>query len=39
MSNPILKTFDYAFMSFKKQSFNGGKVRMVVSVLAMVIAY
>ena len=38
MSNPILKTFDYAFLSFLKHRVNGGMVLMVVAVLAMVIA-
>ena len=38
MGNPILKTFDYAFLSFLKHRVNGGMVLMIVAVLAMVIA-
>ena len=38
MSNPMMKTFDYAFLSFLKHRVNGGMVLMVVAVLAMVIA-
>ncbi len=38
MGNPILKTFDYAFLSFLKHRVNGGMVLMVVAVLAMVVA-
>ena len=38
MSNPILKTFDYSFLSFLKHRVNGGMVLMIVAVLAMVIA-
>ena len=38
MSNPILKTFDYSFLSFLKHRVNGGMVLMVVAVLAMIVA-
>lgn len=38
MSNPILKTFDYSFLSFLRHRVNGGMVLMIVAVLAMVIA-
>ena len=38
MSNPILKTFDYSFLSFLKHRVNGGMVLMIVAVLAMIIA-
>ncbi len=38
MSNPVLKTFDYSFLSFFKHRVNGGMLLMIVAVLAMVIA-
>ena len=38
MSNPILKTFDYSFLSFLKHRVNGGMVLMVIAVLAMIVA-
>ena len=38
MGNPILKTFDYSFLSFLKHRVNGGMVLMIVAVLAMAIA-
>lgn len=38
MSNSILKTFDYSFLSFLKHRVNGGMLLMIVAVLAMVIA-
>lgn len=38
MSNSILKTFDYSFLSFLRHHVNGGMVLMIVAVLAMVIA-
>ena len=31
MSNPMMKTFDYAFLSFLKHRVNGGMVLMVCS--------
>lgn len=34
----MLKTFDYAFLSFLKHRVNGGMVLMVVALLAMVVA-
>ncbi len=38
MNNPIMKTFDYSFLSFLKHRVNGGMVLMIVAVLAMVVA-
>ena len=37
MNNPIMKTFDYSFLSFLKHRVNGGMVLMIVAVLAMVV--
>ena len=34
----MLKTFDYAFLSFLKHRVNGGMVLMVVALLAMIVA-
>lgn len=38
MNNPIMRTFDYSFLSFLKHRVNGGMVLMIVAVLAMVVA-
>lgn len=38
MNNPIMKTFDYSFLSFLKHRVNGGMMLMIVAVLAMVVA-